>query len=240
MNPDSSIVPMLADFDHKRFNSLWSIKNVMTLKRATIFVSGDVQMAGFRTFVKNLADSLAVKGYAENLPDGRVRIVCEGEEKSIAELATSIKTKAPALSEVEDLKINYGKYIGEFVDFERKGEDVPRKATLDDLLNVMISFDNKAEKMVGILGDIKSDTSQIKQDTTQIRQDTSQIKQDTAHIPNIVENTSMIPAMKEDTSEIKTSTGEIADKLQNKYEEMSREIAQMKITLARIETKVFS
>lgn len=33
---------------------------------------------------------------------------------------------------------------------------------------------------------------------------------------------------------------EILDKLQNKYEEMSREIAQMKITLARIETKVFS
>jgi len=33
---------------------------------------------------------------------------------------------------------------------------------------------------------------------------------------------------------------EIADKFHNKYEEMSREIAQMKITLARIETKVFS
>lgn len=32
----------------------------------------------------------------------------------------------------------------------------------------------------------------------------------------------------------------IADKFHNKYEEMSREIAQMKITLARIETKVFS
>ncbi len=120
----------------------------MALKRASILVSGDVQMAGFRTFVKTLADSLGVKGYAENLPDGKVQIVCEGEDKKIAELLKSLKAKAPALSKVEDLKINYGEYIGEFVDFERKGEDVPRKATLDDLLNVMISIDNKVGRFL--------------------------------------------------------------------------------------------
>jgi len=205
----------------------------MALKRANIFVSGNVRMAGFRTFVKNLADSLDIRGYAENLPDGRVKIVCEGEEEGIAELVNSIKIKAPALSKVEDLQIKYGEYAGEFLDFERRGEDVPRKATLDDILNVMKSFDSKAEKMVVVLGDIKSDTSQIRQDTAQIRQDTAQI-------PNIVENTSLIPAMKEDTSEIKSNTREIVDKLQNKYEEMSREIAQMKVTLAKIEARVFA
>jgi len=124
----------------------------MALKRANIFVSGNVQMAGFRTFIKTLADALGVKGFAENLPDGRVQIVCEGEEKSIEELVTSIKTKAPALSKVEDLKINYGKYIGEFIDFERKGEDVPRRATLDDLLNVMVSIDNKFGRVLESLG----------------------------------------------------------------------------------------
>jgi acylphosphatase len=37
----------------------------------------------FRGFVKTLADSFEIKGYAENLPDGRVQIVCEGEEESI-------------------------------------------------------------------------------------------------------------------------------------------------------------
>ena len=219
----------------------------MTLKRANIFVSGNVQKAGFRTFVKNLADSLGIKGYAENLPDGKVKIVCEGEEESIAEMVGSIKTEASALSKVEDLQIKYGEYIGEYLDFERRGGDVPKKATLDDLLNVMISFDNKAEKIVDVLGDIKEDTSQIRQDTAQIRQDTSQIRQDaaqirqdTSQISNIAENTSLIPAINEDTSEIKNNTREIADKLQNKYEELSREIAQMKVTLSKIEAKVFS
>lgn len=183
-------------------------------------------MAGFRTFVKNFADSLDIRGYAENLPDGRVKIVCEGEEDGIAELVNSIKIKAPALSKVEDLQIKYGEYAGEFLDFERRGEDVPRKATLDDILNVMKSFDSKAEKMVVVLGDINSDTSQIRQDTAQI--------------PKIVENTSLIPAMKEDNSEIKSNTKEIVDKLQNKYEELSREIVQMKVTLAKIEARVFA
>ncbi len=226
----------------------------MALKRAIIFVSGDVHMAGFRTFVKNIADSLDVKGYAENLPDGRVKIVCEGEGRGIAELANVIKTKAPALSRVESLQTEYEKYAGEFLDFERRGEDVPRKATLDDLLGVMKSFDNKAETIVGVLGEIKSDTSrirqdtaqirqdtaQIRQDTAQIRQDTAQIRQDTARIPNIVENTSLVPAMREDTAAIRADTREIATKLWEKYEELSKEIAQMKVTLAKIETKVFA
>ena len=35
--------------------------------RADIIVKGDVQMVGFRTFIKNLAGSLSIKGYAKNL-----------------------------------------------------------------------------------------------------------------------------------------------------------------------------
>lgn len=46
--------------------------------------------------------------------------------------------------------------------------------------------------------------------------------------------------MKEDTSEIKSNTRDIVDKLQNKYEELSKEIVQMKLTLTKIEAKVFS
>ncbi len=66
------------------------------------------------------------------------------------------------------------------------------------------------------------------------------------HVPEIVRNiekipehTSQIPAMKEDTAAIRYDTKEIATKLWEKYEELSREISQMKITLARIEAKVF-
>ncbi|MDP2845227.1 MAG: hypothetical protein Q8N79_04025, partial [Candidatus Methanoperedens sp.] len=174
------------------------------------------------------------------------------EEKGIEELINSIKNKAPSLSKVEDLQTEYEDYVGEFVDFERRGEDVPKKATLDDLLKVMISFDNKAEKMVGVLNKIFEHTShipRIEENTSLIPamgEDISEMKSHTSHIPAMREDmayikshTSIIPAMKEDTSEIKQNTREIVDKLWYKYEEMSKEIAEMKVTLSRIEAKVF-
>ncbi len=39
------------------------------MKRANIIIKGKVQMAGFRTFIKNTADSLNVTGFADNLPN---------------------------------------------------------------------------------------------------------------------------------------------------------------------------
>lgn len=37
------------------------------MERANIRIEGNVQMAGFRTFIENIADLLNVKGFAENL-----------------------------------------------------------------------------------------------------------------------------------------------------------------------------
>ena len=65
--------------------------------RANIEIKGKVQMAGFRTFIKNIADSLNIKGFAENLADGSVRVVCEGEERGIKEFINAIKEKTPLL-----------------------------------------------------------------------------------------------------------------------------------------------
>jgi acylphosphatase len=36
------------------------------MKRASLRIRGNVQMAGFRTFIKTVADSLNVTGFAEN------------------------------------------------------------------------------------------------------------------------------------------------------------------------------
>ena len=47
-----------------------------------ILAEGNVQGVNYRSFAKRTADELGVKGFARNLPDGRVEIVCEcGEEK---------------------------------------------------------------------------------------------------------------------------------------------------------------
>ena len=47
----------------------------MMKRSADVRIRGNVQMAGFRTFIKNTADSFNVKGFVGNLEDGSVRVV---------------------------------------------------------------------------------------------------------------------------------------------------------------------
>ena len=50
------------------------------MKQLTAYVSGKVQQTGYRARVTNIARALGFKGFVENLDDGRVRIVAEGDE----------------------------------------------------------------------------------------------------------------------------------------------------------------
>ena len=69
-------------------------------------------------------------------------------------LINSIKENTPSFAHVDEVSVEYGDYKGEFTFFERRGDDIPQKATLDDLLSVLKSFDSKAERLVSILSDM--------------------------------------------------------------------------------------
>jgi len=47
----------------------------MMKRSADVRIKEKLQMAGLRTVIKNTADSFNVKGFAENLEDGSVRVV---------------------------------------------------------------------------------------------------------------------------------------------------------------------
>ena len=91
------------------------------MKRASLKIRGNVQMAGFRTFIKNVADSLNVNGFAENEKDGSVKVVCEGEGEAIERLINSVEQNSPSFVRVEEVKAAYEEYKGEFSSFERRG-----------------------------------------------------------------------------------------------------------------------
>jgi len=148
------------------------------MRRANIGIKGNVQMAGFRTFIENIADSLNVTGFAENVEDGSVKVVCEGEEGGINELIDSIKENTPSFASIKEVNTAYEEYKGEFTGFVRRGADVPGEES--EMLTVMKSFDKKAEKMVGILGSVDERLGNIegKQDQTLGKQDQMLEKQD--------------------------------------------------------------
>lgn len=54
--------------------------------RLTAWVDGLVQGVGFRWWVRAHARALGLTGTVENLPDGRVKVVAEGDQRTCREL----------------------------------------------------------------------------------------------------------------------------------------------------------
>ena len=75
--------------------------------RITAIVTGRVQGVGYRAFVQRHALDLGLAGYAENLADGRVEIVVEGEKSELEHLLVLLK-RGPAHAEVTELDVNWG------------------------------------------------------------------------------------------------------------------------------------
>jgi len=137
------------------------------MKRASLKIRGDVQMAGFRTYIKTVADSLNVNGFAENEEDGSVKVVCEGEGEAIERLINSVKQNSPSFVRIEKVKAVYENYKGEFSSFERRGVDVPGEGE-SEMVALMRSFDKKGEVMIGILSSMNETLKGVKGDTNKM------------------------------------------------------------------------
>ena len=79
--------------------------------RLTALVSGEVQGVNFRSFVRRLALDAGLSGYAENLSDGRVEVVAEGEKGELEALLHQLH-RGPAHAEVEAVDATWGEASG--------------------------------------------------------------------------------------------------------------------------------
>ena len=71
-----------------------------------ITISGRVQGVGFRYFVKQKADLLAIKGFVKNLPDRKVFVEAEGDAEQL-QLFISLCKQGPSHACVENADIQY-------------------------------------------------------------------------------------------------------------------------------------
>ncbi|MDX9714571.1 MAG: acylphosphatase [Dissulfurispiraceae bacterium] len=66
------------------------------IQRIHLSVSGQVQGVFYRAFTKKNADSLGIKGWVRNMPDGSVEAVIEGEKEAIDSMIQLCRQGPPA------------------------------------------------------------------------------------------------------------------------------------------------
>ena len=84
--------------------------------QAILVISGKVQSVGYREYVYRQAIRLNLTGLVRNIDEGKVWAVVEGEMEAIEEFKRAIQTK-DALTDVTDIKIDYGEAKGCFDTF---------------------------------------------------------------------------------------------------------------------------
>ncbi len=85
-------------------------------KRLIAHIYGRVQMVMFRDFACRNARRLGLVGYVQNIHDGSVLAVAEGEEATLREFLALLR-KGPILANVERVDESFGATTSEFVKF---------------------------------------------------------------------------------------------------------------------------
>lgn len=82
-----------------------------------ILVNGIVQGVGYRAFVKGIALSLNIKGYAKNMPEGSVEIVAQGTAEELKEFEKRINIDTQHGPQVHNIKISKNANTAEYDSF---------------------------------------------------------------------------------------------------------------------------
>ena len=88
-------------------------------KRIEYRITGRVQTVLYRDFAQRSAKSLDIVGTVENLEDGSVFVIAEGEEEKLKKLLELLH-KGPTFAKVDEIIVEWLKPTGEFSDFNIK------------------------------------------------------------------------------------------------------------------------
>lgn len=122
------------------------------MQRLTAHISGRVQKTGYRARVLAIARDFGLKGYVQNLDDGRVKVVAEGETGDLESLLAALDIKNTIIN-VVDIKSEYSSASGDFDSFVKVvsgGETDQRLDVAAELLTKLIVVNEK------ILDEIKA------------------------------------------------------------------------------------
>ncbi len=233
------------------------------MKRITLTVSGNVQKVGYRAKVVDTARELGLTGFVENLDDGRVKIVAEGDAEALELFRKRIDIKNTLIN-VSEIVPEYSEATGEFMDFEKKvkeGELHERADTaveyLKKLIDVTVQGNNaligkqdqmlvkqdemieKQDQMIG-----KQDEMIEKQDQMIGKQEQMLVKQDeglTMQNKMLVKQDQMLAKQDETLVAIKhmdENTGQRFDWLADRYGEFGRKMSSFEESMKEMKEDI--
>lgn len=88
----------------------------LAARRLQAFFSGRVHGVGFRYTAQRFAEGFPVSGFVRNLPDGRVELVAEGEERDLEAFLRKIRESFLA-RHIEGVEAHWLESKREFQDF---------------------------------------------------------------------------------------------------------------------------
>ncbi|MBN1322650.1 MAG: acylphosphatase, partial [Methanotrichaceae archaeon] len=121
------------------------------MMRLLAFVSGKVQRAGYRARIVSLAKALDLTGTVQNLEDGRVKVLAEGDEADLWRLQKGLKVKNHII-DVTSVEASYSQASGDYEDFFKlvgSGETDERLDTGIEYLKKLIVVNEKGFQTLG-------------------------------------------------------------------------------------------
>lgn len=87
------------------------------MKRLTAYVVGQIYISSFQLRLYTSATRFGLKGCAEALDDGRIRIIAEGEDENLRKFADALEAEDSPIK-VPSVTLDYSDATGSFNDFE--------------------------------------------------------------------------------------------------------------------------
>lgn len=145
------------------------------MQRLTAYVSGKVQKTGYRARVVTVAQNLRLKGYVQNLEDGRVKVVAEGDIIDLDILVRALDIKNTLIN-VADINKEYSPATGEFESFFKvvsgEGETDQRLDVAAEKLTELIVVNKE------ILIEIKATREELKSEIKATREELKETRED--------------------------------------------------------------
>ena len=209
------------------------------MKRLTAYVSGQVQRTGYRIRIIDIARALGLKGTVENLDDGRVKIMAEGDDDKLKWFEEAIDIKNTLIN-VSSIEKKYSEPAGDFANFYKvvgPGETDSRLDTTADHLKELISAVNNMNNNLGGKMDVmiqKQDQMLDKQDQMLDKQDQMLDKQDQMLQKQdmmLETQKEMVDSQHDLLDEVKDSRKDLKSYLDQRFERLESDVTEMKAAL---------